>query len=85
MSGLWAMANGVLARDPERRTGAKGILALATLRIGNGDAAQWVSTIAFAEQAERLLSLHAGDAVSASGRAEMKTWQGRGRHRAHRT
>lgn len=77
MSGLWAMANGVLARDPERRTGAKGIFALATLRIGNGDAAQWVSTIAFAEQAERLLSLHAGDAVSASGRAEMKTWQGR--------
>ena len=74
MSGLWAMASGVLARDPERRTGAKGIFAVASIRVGAGDAVQSVSTIAFADNAERLLSLHSGDAVSVSGRAELKSW-----------
>jgi single-stranded DNA-binding protein len=75
MSGLWALAAGILARDPERRDGAKGEFAIATIRVGNGDAVQWISVIAFNEAAERLLGLHKGDALSVAGRLELRTWR----------
>ena len=81
--GLWAMASGVVAPDPERRSGAKGMFGVATLRIGRL-AGQWISTIAFGEQAERLLTLHAGDALTVSGRCEFKTWTARDEHRKDR-
>jgi single-stranded DNA-binding protein len=71
------MAAGVLVRDPERRAGAKGIFGTATIRAGAGENAQWISIIAFGEAADRLLSLHAVDAVSAAGRAEIKSWTDR--------
>jgi single-stranded DNA-binding protein len=77
------MAAGVLARDPERRTGAKGIFGTAIIRAGAGENAQWINVIAFGEAADRLLSLHAGDAVSAAGRAEIKSWTGRGGQQQH--
>jgi len=77
MSGIWAMASGVLARDPERRHGANGDFAIATVRVGAGDNVQWISAIAFGDAATRLLSLRAGDGVSVAGRGEVKTWQGR--------
>ena len=82
MSGLWAMANGVLPRDPgaphrrERQTRPH------LAAEGNGDAAQWVSTIAFAEQAERLLSLEACFCLRPRRDENLA---GPGRHRAHRT
>jgi single-stranded DNA-binding protein len=74
MTGLWAMAAGVLARDPEQRSGAKADFARATVRIGSGDEVQWISVLAFGEAAERLLSLRGGDAVSVAGRAELSQW-----------
>lgn len=77
-SGVWMMAAGVLARDPERRQGSKSVFAVATIRVGHGDGVQWVSTIAFGATAERLLELHAGDGVSVAGRAEVKSWTGKG-------
>jgi single-stranded DNA-binding protein len=76
MSGLWATAVGVLARDAERRTGAKAEFATGTIRVGSGDTTQWVSIIAFACAADRLLGLHQGDVVSVAGRLEMRTWRG---------
>jgi single-stranded DNA-binding protein len=76
MSGISALVSGVLARDPERRRGARGEFATATIRAGNGDAVQWVSVIAFADQAERLWQLGQGDAISAAGRLELRTWHG---------
>jgi len=77
MTGLWAMAAGVLVRDPGRRTGSKGDFATATIRVGSGDAAHWINVIAFGDAAGRLLELRAGDSVAVSGRAELSEWRGR--------
>jgi single-stranded DNA-binding protein len=75
---LFALASGEIVGDPVRRTSAKGSdYATALVRVGNGDATQWLSVIAFAEAATRLLSLRAGDAVSVAGRIELRSWTGR--------
>jgi single-stranded DNA-binding protein len=75
MTGLWAMAAGTLARDPEQCSSAKGkTFVVATVRVGSGDKATFVNVIAFNEAAERLLQLRKGIAVSVAGRLELKTW-----------
>jgi single-stranded DNA-binding protein len=73
---LHALASGVLTADPVRRTGPRGDFATAPIRIGSGDAVQWVSVIAFGELSERLLSLRGADALSIAGRLELRTWRG---------
>jgi single-stranded DNA-binding protein len=75
--GIWALATGVLQREPERREGSRGPFATGSIRVGNGDGVQWVGAIAFGEAAERLLTLKAGDAVSVAGRLELRTWSAR--------
>lgn len=72
------LVSGTLARDPETRTSASGkSYATGSIRSGSGDDAVFVSLIAFGEQAERLTGLCKGDAVSAGGRMELKSWTGR--------
>jgi single-stranded DNA-binding protein len=77
MSGLYVLASGVLAGDPVARDGAKGRFSTATIRCGSGDDAVFVSVIAFGAEAERLLELAKGAAISAAGRATLKAWTSR--------
>lgn len=75
-----ALISGTLHADPERRTSQNGNpFALCKVKADDKNGAWvWVSAIAFGEQAERLLSLKAGDAVAISGRAEMGIWTDKG-------
>jgi single-stranded DNA-binding protein len=74
---LHALAQGTPIADPQRRQGAKGPFATATLRVATGGGeAILVSIIAFGAEAEALLEFGKGDALAISGRAEMRRWQG---------
>jgi single-stranded DNA-binding protein len=74
---LYLLATGTLIADPQRREGAKGAFATATIRAVNGDEATFISLISFGEEAARLLELAKDDAVAVSGRARLSTWTGR--------
>jgi single-stranded DNA-binding protein len=69
--------SGQLAGDPARRVGQKGPFATASVRSGSGDDAVFVNVVGFAENAERLLELRKGDALSVAGRGELRSWTNR--------
>ena len=71
-----AMVSGVLYGAPQARTAASG-KQYATAKVrGDGKNGEnvWCSIIAFGEQADRLMTLGDGAALSVSGRAEINAW-----------
>ena len=71
-----AMVSGVLYGAPQARTAASG-KGFATGKVrGDGKNGEnvWCSIIAFGEQADRLMTLGDGAALSISGRAEVNAW-----------
>lgn len=71
------LISGKLHDAPQQRESAKGT-AYAVCKVKADDkngAWVWVSVIAFGQEAERLLSLKAGDAVAIGGRAELSVWE----------
>jgi len=73
---LHVLASGALIGDPQRREGAKGEFAIATIRA-SGEETVLVSIIAFGDEAEHLLKLSKGDQLAVSGRARLTSWTGR--------
>ncbi len=67
---------GTLHEAPVARTAANGgTFVTAKVRADDKDGANlWVNAIAFSSEAERLLTLRAGDTVSISGPASVSTW-----------
>jgi single-stranded DNA-binding protein len=78
MSGIEAAFFGALARDAEQKTSKAGKLYLRfTARIGDGDAAQWVSVLAFDERAlEAADKFTKGARVYVEGRLSIDEWVG---------
>ena len=74
-----ALITGKLHDAPQARTSATGnTFAIAKVKADDKAGAWvWVSVIAFGAEAERLLTLKGGDAVSISGRAELSVWEDR--------
>lgn len=74
-----ALVTGSLYGDPEQRTSASGkTFTTAKLRADGKDGASvWCSLIAFGEQAERLATLKARQALSVAGKAEVNGWLSR--------
>lgn len=71
-----AMVSGVLYGAPQARVAASG-KGFATGKVrGDGKNGEnvWCSIIAFGEQADRLMTLGDGAALSISGRAEVNAW-----------
>jgi len=67
-----------LARDCERKTSASGKRYLRlSVRVGDGDGAQWVSVLAFDPEAiEAADKLVAGSRVYIEGKLELSEWTG---------
>jgi single-stranded DNA-binding protein len=65
----FALISGKLFRDPERKTSKAGKpYAMATIKDGQGEAANWWRVFAFGDEAaDELLGLRSGDAVAVSG------------------
>jgi Single-strand binding protein family len=75
---IFLLATGTLTADPQRRESRTGTqYATATIRVGDGDEAILVSTIAFGEHAARLLDHTRGEPISVSGRAKLNSWRAR--------
>jgi hypothetical protein len=78
MSAVFALATGSLFKPPEQRTSSRTgkLFVTATLRVGgdSGNGEFW-SITAFSESVQgELLRLGAGDAMSAQGKLEIKTY-----------
>lgn len=76
------LISGKLHDAPQQRESAKGT-AYAICKVkadDKGGGWVWVSAIAFGQEAERLLSLKAGDAVAIGGRAELSVWEDKDGH-----
>jgi len=69
---------GSLGRDAERKTSASGKRYLRlSVRVGDGDGAQWVSVLAFdPETIEAADKLVAGSRVYIEGKLELSEWTG---------
>jgi single-stranded DNA-binding protein len=75
---LYLLATGTLTADPIQRTSQTGnVFATGSLRVATEDGVVFVSLIAFADQAERLLVHRQGSAIAAAGRAKMAGWTGK--------
>ena len=72
-----ALISGKLHDTPQARTSQNGNqFAICKVKADDKNGAWvWVSIIAFGQEAERLLSLKAGDAVAIGGRAELSVWE----------
>ena len=70
------LISGKLFRDPEAKTSrANKPYAFATVKIGQGDDAQWWRVMAFGDaDREELLALRNGDAVSVSGTLKVELY-----------
>ena len=71
-----ALVTGSLYGPPQTRTSQAG-KQFVTAKVkadGKDGAVVWCSVIAFGEQADRLLTLGDGAALSVSGRAEINAW-----------
>ena len=71
-----ALLTGVLYGAPELRTAKSGkAFVTAKVRADDGKGGSvFCSLVAFGEQADRLMTLPAGAALSASGKAEVQAW-----------
>jgi single-stranded DNA-binding protein len=80
---ITALVTGKLHAAPERRTGGRGKPFVRVALIAHdGEADAFVSVIAFGHVAEQLAALDKGEAVSVSGRAQIRTWEKNGETRA---
>jgi single-stranded DNA-binding protein len=72
-----ALITGKLHDAPQARTSQNGnTFAICKVKADDKNGAWvWVSVIAFGAEAERLLTLKAGDAVAMGGRAELSVWE----------
>lgn len=72
-----ALITGKLHDAPQARTSQNGNpYAVCKVKADDKNGAWvWVSVIAFGQEAERLLTLKAGDAVAIGGRAELSVWE----------
>ena len=70
------LVTGKLHDAPQARTSATGnTFAVCKVKADDKNGAwTWVSVIAFGQEAERLLTLKAGDTVAIGGRAEIGAW-----------
>lgn len=81
---LSVLLQGTLAFDPERRTSASGKpFATCSVRVPADEGAIFVSVIAFADVADRLLAHVKGDSVAIVGRAALKAWAGKDGNERH--
>jgi len=76
----FALVNGVLHREPERRTSKNGkAFVTASLRCKDGDGSAFWRVTGFSESAcDELLRLKAGDAVSVQGQMKAELYQPEG-------
>jgi single-stranded DNA-binding protein len=76
MSGIEAAFFGALGRDAESKVSKSGKPYLRlNVRVGDGDAAQWVSVMCFNEEAIRIAPLMTkGARVYVEGRLELAEW-----------
>jgi single-strand DNA-binding protein len=84
-SGIEAACFGLVVRDAELKTsqGGKQYLRL-TVRIGDGDAVQWVRVMAFDQQAiERAEKMVKGARVYVEGRLSLDEWTGQDGEKRH--
>jgi single-stranded DNA-binding protein len=74
----YALLSGKLHRAPARKMSrAMQPYVQATLRVGEGDAAQWWNLVCFSDSAaEALLDLHDGDACAVSGALKVAAYNG---------
>lgn len=82
---IFALATGTVSQVPTRRTTTKGNpFATFSIKAQTGDGSGFVSIAVFdSELVPTALALADGDAVSVTGRLELRTWQGRdGQERA---
>ena len=64
---MYALINGYVFRDPERKTAKSGIdYAKASIKEGRGDETIFVSVTAFRDCADALMQARDGDAISVS-------------------
>ena len=71
-----AMVSGKLAKPPERKVSKAGKpYAVASVRVGGGDAVMWWKVMAFEDdEVERLMELGEGETVAASGSFNAETY-----------
>ena len=76
---ILALASGTVSGTPvARSTGAGRAFATLSLRTQAGEGSAFVSVAVFeSDLVELVLSLSEGDAVSVTGRLELRTWKGR--------
>lgn len=78
-----ALVTGKLHTKPESRVGGSGKpYTRAAVIAHDGETDGFVSVIAFGHVADQLAALDKGEAVSVSGRAQVKTWDKNGEMRA---
>ena len=82
-----ALISGKLWREPEAKVSKAGkTYGTATVRVGEGDGAQWWRVLAFSESAAaELLQLHDGDGVAASGSFKAEPYERGGELRVNLT
>ena len=71
-----ALLTGILFGDPQARTSKSGSQ-FATAKVkadGKDGAVLWISIVAFNDLADRLLTLHANNAVAISGKLEVSAY-----------
>jgi single-stranded DNA-binding protein len=83
MSGIEAAFFGAVVRDAEPKTSKAGKAYLRfTVRVGDGDAAQWVSVMYFgADAADLTAKMMKGTRVYTEGALRLDTWEQDGKQR----
>lgn len=79
MSAITALLTGTLAQVPVARTTAKGAtMATSSLAVtaSNNEKPVYIGVLAFGSEADTLLQLDKGDAISVRGRMEVSRWVG---------
>ena len=73
------LVSGKLFRDPQSKTSGSGkVYCTATIKVGQGDDAQWWRLVTFSDSAiEELLALRDGDGIAASGSFKAEVYEAR--------
>ena len=80
---MYALINGYVFRDPERKTAKSGIdYAKASIKEGRGDETIFVSVTAFRDCADALMQARDGDAISVMGELKLRAYEKDGQPKA---
>jgi hypothetical protein len=73
------LIHGEIFRAPERKTSQAGKnFVRATIRVGDGDAVEWWSVLAFSETiCDEVMELHAGERLAVQGQLKLELYQGK--------